>query len=690
MKKWLYCLLLGIFMMQPSCQSQSLTLGNFQLLPNSQRFEIKGVSDIKYENISSYYTFPDVDFPIPGEVLKHIKSADEDSGAQILCDIDESLDIPNEGYTIDISENKIYLSGKDTAGLFYALKTLEQLLEDAKEQDVCLPLCRIRDYPLLSYRAIHLDMKHHLEKREYYFRLIDKLASYKVNAIIAEMEDKIKYERRPLLGASDALSINEWKELSHYAKERNIKISPLIQGLGHASFVLKHEKYHSLRDDPESDWAFNPLDPETYEIQFDMYLDAIEATPHGRYLHIGGDEVHTSGRESGKSAFELQMIWLNKVCAFAEEHGRIPIFWDDMVLKHAGVYGTISNTKLTQQQVDEVWRQNEHKLLQYLDRFPKNCVYMRWNYFAPQAIGNTKAMDWFRSRGMKVMGATAGQTRWFLMPQDESNIERIKSFALNSIQKGLDGLLLTLWDDDSPHFELYSRGIIAFAEYTWTGNKRSREEIKTIYRRREFSNLLADKEYSFIDQLEKPVAFYKNALIKGNRRNYLKQSKNPINEFIIDLPEKNNKGNWSGKYRERLEEAVVISESCDEISIRLVELKSKAKRNSYALEVYEQVNKQLQFTAKILLAMGTYDKPETEQQEMEALKKIKQLPEEFRVIRQEFEKVYGKTRILKKPDDYILDQDHHVHLANQTISFDWQFLAELLFLEKLEISGLYK
>jgi hypothetical protein len=45
--------------------------------------------------------------------------------------------------------------------------------------------------------------------------------------------------------------------------------------------------------------------------------------------------------------------------------------------------------------------------------------------------------------------------------------------------------------------------------------------------------------------------------------------------------------------------------------------------------------------------------------------------------------VYGKTRILNKPDDYILDQDHHVHLANQTINFDWQFYAEILFFKKL-------
>ena len=153
---------------------------------------------------------------------------------------------------------------------------------------------------------------------------------------------------------------------------------------------------------------------------------------------------------------------------------------------------------------------------------------MRWNYFSPHAIGNSKAMEWFRSYGLQVMGATAGQTRWFLMPQGESTITSIKTFALGSIIKGLNGLLLTLWDDDSPHFELSSRGILTFSEYAWTGNKRSKEDIKKVYRHREFSNLLAKEEYSFIDNLEKSTAFYKNALINGNKRNYLKKNKDPI------------------------------------------------------------------------------------------------------------------------------------------------------------------
>jgi len=56
---------------------------------------------------------------------------------------------------------------------------------------------------------------------------------------------------------------------------------------------------------------------------------------------------------------------------------------------------------------------------------------------------------------------------------------------------------------------------------------------------------------------------------------------------------------------------------------------------------------------------------------------------DFSAVRSEMERTYGETRVLNKPEGYQLDQDHHQHLANQSTSFEWQFAAELAFLEKL-------
>lgn len=62
---------------------------------------------------------------------------------------------------------------------------------------------------------------------------------------------------------------------------------------------------------------------------FDLYRDALEAMPFGRYLHVGGDEITAIGidqrcRQTGKTPFELQMEWLGKVCRFATDRGSNP------------------------------------------------------------------------------------------------------------------------------------------------------------------------------------------------------------------------------------------------------------------------------------------------------------------------------------------------------------------------------
>jgi hexosaminidase len=684
MKKIKNLLLFSVLLIFSNCESQTSKMGDFKLLPEPQEFSITGVSDLKYSDLKFYYALNNEALPENGPLLENILEAKDSKGAQIRFSIESNLDIRPEGYHLEISAHQILITAKDRAGLLYGFSTLEQLMEDAKDQNVALPICKIKDYPLLAFRAIHLDIKHHREKVSYYYDLMDRLKKYKINGIILEFEDKIKYAKHPLIGTQEALSISEWKKLSEYAHARNIQISPLVQGLGHASYILKHEKYKDLRDDPENDWAFNPLDPRTYELQFDLYHDAMKATPHGKYLHVGGDEVQTTGRGSDKTSLELQLIWLNKVCKFAADNNRIPIFWDDMPLRYAEVYSPMFKPEMTQAEVDKIWDENQHKLEEFLHLFPKNCIYMRWNYRASQSIGNTKAMEWFSEKGFQVMGATAGQTRWILMPQKESNMDNIKTFALSSIKHDLNGLLLTLWDDDSPHFELYMRGIIAFSAYSWSGDKNSKAAIKSAYRQREFSYKVANKEHAFIDQLEAPVAHWRNMLLDGFNRNKIRRSNQPSEDLLIELPNKENMGKWSEKYKDLLNEAQLNLMTCDSIDLKIKYMKSQAKRNNFTLEVYEQVNNLVRYSNALLISLKNYDEAKNKEQASLYLDKLKQLVEEFGSIRNELEKTYAKTRILTKSKDYILDQDHHNHLANQSRSFDWQFQVEILMLDKIK------
>ncbi|MDC3077426.1 beta-N-acetylhexosaminidase [Flavobacteriales bacterium] len=668
---------IAILLIFSSCKDLKIS-EKFVLLPTVKHINYNGKSS-NFNHNSKFVFFSETNNKLPVLIDKSINLTEgTEKNHNVSFIINSDLDIQNEGYFLNIHKENIEIIAKDYAGLFYSFNTLRQLIKDSKDQSIGLPIVSIKDYPSLSYRSIHIDVKHHTEKKDYYFKLIDQLSSIKINGIIIEFEDKLGYQRRPSIAAPDSYSISWWRSLCEYANERNIKISPLIQGLGHASFILKHDKYKKLRDINDDDWAFNPTEPETYEIQFDLYKDAMEATPFGQFLHVGGDEVKVIDRD-GKKGFELNLLWLNKVSEFAKQNNRIPIFWDDMYLKHGGVWMVTRNTKLNKQEVDSIWISKEDKLTEFLDDFPKNCIYMRWNYFSPWAEGNLKTIDWYKENNLKVMGATAGQTRWILMPQDYSNIESIKSFALNSVDKNLDGLLLTLWDDDSPHFELYKRGIYAFANYTWSGNDLKTEKLKNKFNHRFFSPFI--KKNNFIDNLDNPVRDWANLFVREEKhRNQISKNKNSINSHIISLPAKKNKGEWSKKYSKKIQIAKKHSSNLNSILKQISKLKTKTLRNKYTLDIYEQVAKLSKFSYDAFLTLNDFDKG------VVSSSKLLKLEDKFSELRIEFENTYSKTRNINKPNSYYLDQDHHNHTANQSLNMDWQFIAELKLFEKIKLN----
>ena len=669
------------------CAEQKTTLeDSFPLLPSVEVVQFETThSSLAPEALNTAFSPTSDLLPVRYGYSKQFKQIKQMEDAQLFFSIQPQENQKAESYALKIEKEQINIQAQDQAGLFYAFVTLDQLIEDAVNSNTPLPLVTLQDETKIAFRPIQIDVKHHLEKKSYYYDLIDALAQLKINGIILEIEDKLKYKRRPEVASADALSIEEWRALSTYALARNISISPLVQGLGHASFILKHDKNKHLRDDPKSDWAFNPLNPETYALQYDLYLDAMEAFPHGKYLHVGGDEVQTTGRGSGKSALELNLIWLNKVSAFAAEHDRIPIFWDDMPLKQAGLMQPIYNSEMDPATVDSIWEVNEPKLNKFITQFPKNCVYMRWNYHKAESYGNGKAMDWFSSNGFRVMGATAGQTRWTLMPQRESNIDQIRIFAEQSINRNYNGLLLTLWDDDSPHFELYKRGISAFAEYSWGGLKRTKEEFKAVYRHRKFGPEFKGEQYAFIDALDEPVALWTNLFVEaGNHRNALIHKENPIEEQLIDLPDFNKKGDWTKKYSARLEQLEAQKDQLEQAKKTLFKIQNQDAKSEYNLAVYNEVIQLVEYNFELMSQLKAFDTATTPEAEKKALDAIMITGQNFSSVRAQMETVYSQTRVLNKPEGYFLDQDHHNHPANQTVNFDWQFIGEILMLQKIE------
>ena len=653
----------------------------FQLLPKPQTVEVYSDNGLNYTDLSFITMVDGLEVTALPDMLRVLPQAKQKGKGIILQQTTTGVPESEEGYTLEVLRDKVLIQSRGVAGLYYGCQTLQQLMEDSRDFRCAIPLMKITDYPAIAYRAVHWDTKHHLDRMDYYYKEIDRLARYKVNAVIWEIEDKLRFTRRPEVAAPNAISKQEMEALCRYAKEHQVEISPLVQGLGHASFILKH--HWELRENPASDWEFCPSNPATYELQFDLYKDAIEAMPYGKYLHIGGDEVSAIGidercKATGKSAFELQMYWLQKVCDFATANGRIPIFWDDMPLKYGDVM-KFSNVK-SEEEVAQKW--NSEKLDASIHLFPKECVYMRWLYGDATVAGHRRILQWYGDSGLTVMGATAasyGASPY--LPRNNTNAGIIQGFSRLVAENHLAGILATAWDDGSPHLETVWRGYIAQGEFGWNPTGRTIEQFKEAHAQREFGFSAKDHLTQFINDMEQQAFFFDEALVTSGRRNPAWGTKDFT---LVTLPDPDKAGEWSKTYQEKVTKAKESEKNYQSICQKIELARHAAIRGHYTLEVYDRLNALLYFPSKVLLALNEYDTASDSDARRQALKGVEDVCIYFDVMRKELLQTYSKTRFMEQPEGYVPDSNYHNHLSAKTMNSDWIFYYELPMVKALK------
>lgn len=354
-----------------------------------------------------------------------------------------------QAYKLFLEGKKAIIKATTSEGLFNGVQTFLQLVQKNK----FIPVGEITDWPELGWRAVHFDTKHHQDRFEYYRDIIPKLAQYKINAIVFEIEDKLAYVKHPQIGAPGAFTKQQMRELADLARKHYIDFVPLVQGLGHVRYIVKHPEYAHLRELPESTWQVCPLKEESFKLLFDMYDEAIEATGTSKYFHIGGDESYDlamcpdckkKAEKVGKGG--VYLIWLNKVASYLEKKGLSVIIWDDMVLQ----FGE-----------------------ENLKKLPKNVIYMRWEYSSDQ-VKKTALFE----RGLQCMIAPATQCTTPMFPDYENRLQNIAYYTPSGRDKGAMGSLCTAWDDSGLNMELFWLGFVASAEYSWSGDKPGLDEYR--------------------------------------------------------------------------------------------------------------------------------------------------------------------------------------------------------------------
>jgi hexosaminidase len=259
----------------------------------------------------------------------------------------------DEGYELNITKKLIILSANSPAGLFRGVQTIRQLLPARIEMATLqkgpwkIGAGTITDFPSYSYRGAMLDVSRHFFGVQDVKRVIDFLAYYKMDALHLHLSDdqgwRIEIKSWPELinhgsttqvggGKGGFYTQEQYSDIVKYAKDRYITIIPEIDMPGHTNAALA--SYAQLNCNGQATELYTGtkvgfstlctnLDI-TYKFIDDVVRELAAITP-GPYIHIGGDESHSTKRED-------YIPFINKVQDIVLSHGKKVLGWDDIAI----------------------------------------------------------------------------------------------------------------------------------------------------------------------------------------------------------------------------------------------------------------------------------------------------------------------------------------------------------------------
>ena len=552
----------------------------------------------------------------------------------------------------------------------------------------------ITDRPDIKKRAVHYDTKHHQDKASYVRSFIKELAGYKINILVWEWEDKFAYPSHPEIGAPGAFTMEEMQAFTRYARQYHIQLVPLVQGLGHASYILKWPQYGDLREIPASNWEFCPLKEGTYRLLFDLWDDAIRATPGSGYIHIGSDETYELGsceqckekaKEIGKSG--LYQMFVNKAAEHLQAQGRKVMVWERPMQWERGAAVPEKIMPVKGLVLTESYKYETPDF-----HYARKARSEGFEVFAYDPNPGTEALFlpyFYRIRkGSKGHGAL------------ENSWDLISSAARSG---AYDGMICTSWDDADLHNQMWMLHFINAAEYSWSGDKPDQQEFRENFFRNYYGDSVVDMEELFY--LLNEGAYYFMSTFERNVWHYGEIGKT----HLPDLP----RGQimefdpyWNTEYKAMTERSEK-EELQMERALHIIETnRQRAERHLYDLEIFRTIASLIRHTARIYQNLSALEHTvaransltflsheEARNTLLEAQQIIEKSLAERDSVFEDLVSTWERTRLPKgmsTPDkSYFWQQDRARHFANRRpdmtfLIYDEQLLDMESYLEKLK------
>lgn len=187
----------------------------------------------------------------------------------------------------------------------------------------------------------HMDFNH-VSLRENYIRTwLGQLAEMGYNAILWEIEDKVRWETCSAAVWPEAMTKKQFRSILDYSRKLGLEPIPLLQTVGHAEYVLKQPEYVHMREQPERHDCYCTSNPAVRKFLKKMVTEYLDLFGDIHHFHLGGDEAYVFATcpeckaAAGQSC--RNKIYADHIMDVAGElftSGVRPGIWCDMVLHY--------------------------------------------------------------------------------------------------------------------------------------------------------------------------------------------------------------------------------------------------------------------------------------------------------------------------------------------------------------------
>ena len=340
---------------------------------------------------------------------------------------------PSEAYRLNISREGIVISSEGPAGIFWGVQTLLQLI---KENGTKLPCIEVEDKPDFPARGfLHDVTRGKVPTLETLKLLVNKLAFYKINQLQLYIEHTFAFKAIPELWQDkDPLTAEEIKELDSYCRKNCIELVPSLATFGHLYELLRLKRFEQLNEldikastlqhdlwDRMAHYTIDVSNEESFHLIKSMIDEFVPLFSSG-LCNICCDETFDLGKGKNKKQADktgtasLYIGFVKKLMAAVRAHGKTPMIWGDIVLRHP----------------------------ELIKGLPEDTMFLNWGY-GTDVTDN--AAKFFAASGVKqyVCPGVQGWSRF----ANDINVasENIRKMTRYGVDNGAIGMLNTDWGD---------------------------------------------------------------------------------------------------------------------------------------------------------------------------------------------------------------------------------------------------